>query len=214
MRHREHDPVLGENLLEPGTVYRARVGERFEHLVTEHLLEPAVGELLAALFPVGLGLRGIGQHAQAFLGHQLVVQLTEPVLPARVPLQALAGEVVVVDDEDVRVRVTTGGVGVDYHEVVSAVHSFGELHRDIAYTVEVGLIGHVELVRVERQHVVVQGVLAPVGAGEPFSAPSELHGSGAPVGHAERERRCTVRAVALPLLRAVADVHDARLGRR
>lgn len=210
VRHRERHTVLSKYSLEPGTVYRTRVGESVEHLVAENLLEPAVGEHLTTLFPVRLGLLRIRQHGETFLRHQLVVQLVQPVLPARVPLQALTSEVVVVDDDDVRVRVPAGGVGVHDNQVVSRMHPLGELHSNIAHPVEVFLFRHVELVRAEREDIVVGLVLAPVRSRQLLSTLDELLGSRAATCHAQREGRSTVHASPLPLLRAVDDVDHAR----
>lgn len=135
VRHREGHPVLRQHLLERLTINRAGVHERSGDLVAEHLLEAARGKRLTAQFPVRLRLLGIRQHRETFIPHQLVVQLVKPVLPGRVPLEAPAGEVVVVDHKDVCVRVTPCRVLVDGDHVVGGVHALGQLDSHVANSV-------------------------------------------------------------------------------
>ena|GEM_PF-1727758 len=131
-------------------------------------------------------------------------------LPTRVPLQALAGLVVVIHDDDVRVCVPAGGVGVHDNQVVRRMHPLGELHSNIAHPVEVFLLRHVELVRAEREHIVVGLVLASARPRQPLSTLDELLRSRTTRSHAHRESRSTVHTSPLPLFAAVDDVDDAR----
>lgn len=103
----ERDAMLFEHLLICLLIDRAGIGKRHVDLVAEGLFEPSGPEGLTAELPVGLGLLGVGEHPQALVAHEVVVQLAEAVLPAGVALQGLPGEVVVIGHEDVRMRVTT-----------------------------------------------------------------------------------------------------------
>lgn len=107
MGDRERDAVLFEHPFICLLIDRAGIGERQIHLVAEGLFEPAGPEGFTAELPVGLGLLGVGKHAQPLVAHEVVVQLPEPVLPAGISLQRLPREVVVIGYKDVRVRVTT-----------------------------------------------------------------------------------------------------------
>lgn len=106
--------------------------------------------------------------------HQFVVQLMKPVLPRREPLETLACEIVVIGDEDVRVRVPSGGVGVDGDQVVRAVHSLCQFLGHLTHPVEVLLVGDVEFVGMESQHVTVELVLPPVCLSQALSTMDEL----------------------------------------
>ena len=156
------DPALGQHLLERGTVEAARVGQCLVHVVAEGLLESAGGELLTAQLPVGLRSDRVRVGLQPVLDEDLVVDLTQPVRPRRVALERLAGQLVVVDDDDVRVDVLTVRVNVHDHHVLGAVRSPRELTRDVDGTGDVLRLGDVELLRVEREDEVVDLVLAPV----------------------------------------------------
>jgi hypothetical protein len=103
----ERDALFFEHPRKGLLIDRAGVGKRDVDLVAEGLFEPSGPEGLPPELPVGLGLLGVGEHAQALVAHEVVVQLAEPVLPAGVALERLPGEVVVVGHEDVRMRVTT-----------------------------------------------------------------------------------------------------------
>jgi hypothetical protein len=103
----ERDVMLFEDLLKFPLVDRAGVGESYVDLVTEALFEPSGREGLAPELPVGLGLLGVGEHPQALIAHEVVVELAEPVLPTGVALERLPGEVIVVGHKDVRMRVAT-----------------------------------------------------------------------------------------------------------
>ena len=52
--------------------------------------------------------------------------------------------------------VTSGGIRVHRDHVVSAVHAFREFDGHVPDALKVGLRGHVELVRVERQNVALK----------------------------------------------------------
>jgi len=184
----ETHPVLSKHPLEPGAIRRAGVGQRREHLVTEHLLEAARRERLAAQFPFRLGLGRFRQHAQTFVTHQLVVDLTQPVLPGGIPLQGLPGEVVVIDNEDVRVSMAPGGVSMDDDKIVGTVHPPDEPNSDIPHPVEVCLARDVELVGMKREHVGIDLVRTSVCLGESLGSRDELLGRRAAVSHRQGER--------------------------
>lgn len=73
--------MLSEYSFECATIDRARIDQSLENAVAEGLLKPTISECVTPLFPIGFRLHGIGQHIEAFLSHQLVVQLVESVLP-------------------------------------------------------------------------------------------------------------------------------------
>lgn len=204
----------GEDLLERLAIRRARVGQCVIDLVPEGLLEPARREALAPQLPVGLRLRGIGEHPQALVCHQLVVQLAQSVLPRCVPLEALTGAVVVVDDQDVCMPVTSGGIRVHRDHVVSAVHAFREFDSHVPDALKVGLRGHVELVRVERQNVALKLVRSAMSSGVRLSTRDELRRSRPAVdhGHRIRGRTCRSDPEELPAHLRVTPVEDVPNG--
>ena len=55
---------------------------------------------------------------QAFVAHEVIVQLVKAVFPRGVPLQGLPSEVVVIYYENVGVDVTPCGIGMNADEVV------------------------------------------------------------------------------------------------
>lgn len=195
--------MLPEHCLERGPVDRARVGERGVHLVAERLLEPVRLEVLPSEFPVRLRLLGIGENPEPFVPHEVVVELPQAVLPRREALEGLPGQVVVVRDQDVRMPVTAGRVGVHRDQVVSRVHPLGELHGHVPDPFHVRRGGHIELVGMERQHVALQLDLSPVGSGKDLRALHELRGGRPAVSHGHRERNGAGLAVFDELLAAV-----------
>ena len=186
--------MLREHLLERPTVHGALIGHRLVHLVAEDLLEPAMGEGLAAQLPVRLRSLGIGEYPQTLVCHQIVVQLAQAVLPRRVPLEALTGQVVVVDDEDVRVPVPSGGVRVHRDHVVSAVHAFRKFDGHVPDAFKVSLRGHVELVRVKSQHIALKLVHSTMSSGVRLSTRYELRRSRPTIDHRHRVRGRTCRS--------------------
>lgn len=181
-------------MLERLTTRRARVGQCVIDLVPEGLLEPARREALAAQLPVGLRFLGIGERPQALVCHQLVVQLAQSVLPRCVPLEALTGEVVVVDDQDVCMPVTSGGIRVHRDHVVGAVHAFREFDGHVPDALKVGLRGHVELVRVERQNVALKLVRSAMSSGVRLGTRYELRRCPPAVDHGHRIRGSACRS--------------------
>lgn len=194
--------MLGEHLLEGVLVDRAGVGERGEHFVAEHLLEPSRLERLTAQLPVRLRLLRIGQHLQALVPHKFVIKLTQAVLPRGVALKAPAGQLVVVGDEDVRVTVLARRVGMDDHHEIGGVHPFGEGHGHVPDAVEVFLLGHVELVRAEREDVALKLVLSAVRTRESLSALDKRQRRRRIVARdADSERRSTSKSLSREQLR-------------
>ncbi len=195
--------MLSQNLLERLAIDRAGVRESCGDLVAEHLLEPARGECLAAQLPVGLRFLRRRQHRESLVPHQLVVQLTQSVLPRGVALEAPTGEVVVVGDEDVCVRMTSSGVLVNDHHVVGGVHPLDQLDSHVTNPVQVLLLRHVELVGMKGEDVALELVLSPVRFGNALSTLDELGRGRATASHLHREGRSSRLPIALELLLAV-----------
>lgn len=105
-----------------------------------------------------------------------------------------------VDDEDVRVPVTPGGVRVHRDHVVSAVHAFRKFDGHVPDALKVGLRGHVELVGVERQHIALKLVRPTMSSGVRLSACYELRRSRPTIDHRHRIRGCTCRSALEELL--------------
>ncbi|SKB73475.1 hypothetical protein SAMN05660473_02134 [Arthrobacter sp. 49Tsu3.1M3] len=103
----ERYPLFLEHLLKGLLIDRAGIRKRNVDLVAEGLFEPSRCEGFAPELPVGLWLFGVGEHSQALVAHEMIVQLAQPVLPACVALERLPGDVVVVGHKDVRMRVAT-----------------------------------------------------------------------------------------------------------
>jgi hypothetical protein len=110
------------------------------------------------------------------VSHQLVVQLTQPVLPRRVSLKGLACEVVVIDYENVCVSMAADGVRMHDHHVVRAVHPLGHLAGNIGNALHVTRRAHIELVRMEREHIAVEHVFSPVSFSESLCPSDECGG--------------------------------------
>lgn len=143
--------MLSEHCLERSTIDTAEISQRLVDVIPKCLLEPTGGELLAAQLPIGLRSDRVGIRLQPVLGENLVVELAKPLGPARVLLERLARQLVVVDDDDVRVDVLTVGIIVDDHHVLSAERSTGELLGDANRTCDVAGLLDVELLGVERE---------------------------------------------------------------
>lgn len=73
--------------------------------------------------------------------------------------------------------VTSGGIRVHRDHVVSAVHAFREFDGHVPDAFKVGLRGHVELVRVERQNVALKLVRSAMSSGVRLSTRDELRRS-------------------------------------
>ena len=159
--------MLSEHCLERSTIDTAGISQRLVDVIPECLLEPTGGELLAAQLPVGVGRDRVGIRLQPVLGENLVVELAQSLGPARVLLECLARQLVVVDDGDVCVDVLTVGVIVDDHHVLGAEGSSGELLGDVNSARDVAGLLDVELLRVEREDEVVW-ILRSVGAAVPL----------------------------------------------
>lgn len=99
-----------------------------------------------------------------------------------------------VDDEDVRVPVASGGVRVHCDHVVSAMHALREFDGHVPDALKVGLRGHVELVGVERQHIALKLVRPTMSCGVRLSACDELRRSRPTVYHRHRICGCTRRS--------------------
>ncbi len=99
-----------------------------------------------------------------------------------------------VDDQDVRVPMASGRVRVHRDHVVSAVHAFREFDGHVPDALKVGLRGHVELVRVERQHIALKLVRPTMSSGVRLSTRNELRRSRPAVDHGHRIRGRTCRS--------------------
>lgn len=165
--------VLGENGCVRVLVDRAGVTQRGSDLVTERALEPAGGEVLAAVLPVRQWPLGRGQDVAALVGHQLIVELMQTVLPRGVPLQGPTREVVVVDDVDVIVEVAADRVGVRHHQVVGGVHALRQPHTQLVDPPDVLGVIDVELVRGEVLGVAVELYPPTVGPRHRLSSAHE-----------------------------------------
>lgn len=103
----ERDALLFEHLLKCLLTGRTGIGKRHVDLVAEGLFEPPGPEGFTTELPVGFGLLGVGEQAQALVAHEVVVQLAEPMLPAGVALERPPRKVVVIGHENVRMPVAT-----------------------------------------------------------------------------------------------------------
>lgn len=187
MRDGECDPALGEHPLVRGSVDRTGIQHGRVDPVAQCLFEAVIGELEPPLPPTRLRFFDARDDIQTLLEHQLVVQLVQSVQPGGVPLDRLTRQVVVVQREDVRVPVARGGVVVHDDHVVGGMHPLGEFDRDVADALHVLLHAHVELFRVESQHVGVELDRPPVHSREELRSLDEIRGSSvALAGHRER----------------------------
>ena len=156
--------MLSKYMLELCAVNAARVSKRLVDMIPEGLLEPTGCELRAAQLPVRLRRNRVRVRLQPVLGENLVVELAQSLGPARVLLECLARQLVVVDDGDVCVDVLTDGVIVDDNHVLGAEGSPGELLGNIQSPLDVFGLGDVELFGVERENHIVDLVLASMAA--------------------------------------------------
>lgn len=81
------------------------------------------------------------------------------------------------------------------HHVVRTVHPLGQLTGNVGDALHVAGRAHVELIRVEREHVAVEHVLSPVSLGEVFCSRHECAGSRVPCSDREPERCSAGRPV-------------------
>lgn len=119
-----------------------------------------------------------------------------------------------VDDQDVRVPMPSGGVRVHRDHVVSAVHAFRKFDCHVPDALKVGLRGHVELVGVERQHIALKLVRSAMSSGVRLSTRDELRRSRPAVdhGHRIRGRTCRSDPEELPAHLRVTPVEDVPHG--
>lgn len=96
-----------------------------------------------------------------------------------------------VDDQDVRMPVTPGGVGMHGDHVVSAVHAFCEADGHVPDTPEVSLRRHVELVWVKCQHITLKLILPTMSSGVRLGTGYELPRSPPTIGHRQCVRSRT-----------------------
>lgn len=99
-----------------------------------------------------------------------------------------------VDDEDVRVPVTPGGVRVHRDHVVSAMHAFGKFDGHVPDALKVSLRGYVELIRVECQNIALKLILPTMSGGVCLGARYELRRSCPTIDHRHRIRGSTSRS--------------------
>lgn len=90
--------------------------------------------------------------------------------------------------------VTSGGIRVHRDHVVSAVHAFREFDGHVPDALKVGVRGHVELVRVERQNVALKLVRPTVSSGVRLGTRYELRWGRPAIDHGHRIRGCTCRS--------------------
>lgn len=90
--------------------------------------------------------------------------------------------------------VTSGGIRVHRDHVVSAVHALREFDSHVPDALKVGLRGHVELVRVERQNVALKLVRPTVSSGVRLGTRDELRRGRPAIDHGHRIRGCTCRS--------------------
>lgn len=95
-----------------------------------------------------------------------------------------------IDDEDMGVRVASSGVSVHADEIVRRVHPFSELYGNIAYTIKIFLLGHVEFVGMESKHVRVELISPSMCLSEPLSTLHKVLWRRT-FRHPHRERGCT-----------------------
>lgn len=109
------------------------------------------------------------------LAHELIVgglyavltTLIRTVVKGPIVLQRSAGRTVVIDDEDVVVRVPALAVAVgDDQSIGIGVHPLGQLVPEIVHALEVGWVARVELVLAERLAVMERLHRSTVGLGE------------------------------------------------
>lgn len=154
--------LLRDHRFKTGLVHRAGIGQGGGHPVAHLPVERPLGEVLAAQLPV---LRRVLQplhDGEAVLAHQLVVRgLHAALVPGlavverAVVRERLPGLVVVVDDQDVVVRLTAATIGVGHDEAVRiGVHLLRELVAQIVHPLHVLRVLRVELLVAEALPIV------------------------------------------------------------
>ena len=96
--------------------------------------------------------------------------------PARVLLECLARQLIVVDDGDMCVNVLTVCIVVDNNHVLGAERCTGELLSNTQSTFDVLWLANVELLGVEREDKIVHFVFASVASGLSLGIVDELLG--------------------------------------
>ena len=183
--------MLSKYMLERSTIDTARVSKRLVDMIPEDLLEAARGELLTPQLPVRPRCNRVRVRLQPVLGKNLVVELTQSLRPARVLLESLARQLVMIDDGDMCVDVLTVCIVVDDNHVLSAESCTGELTGNIQSTFDVLWLANVELLGVEREDEVVHLVLASMSASLSLGVLDERLGG----VHRARIPCCSRRAV-------------------
>lgn len=176
--------MLGQHPGELLHVGGARISQRGIHTVTQLTLETTGCELLAPLLPVRQRAFGGRQGLEAVLDHDLVVQLVQTMRPTRVPGQRATSDVVVIDHVNVGMQMV--GVVMHRDEVVSAVHGLGQRTRHLPDPLHVGGAARIELGRREREHIVLELVLATVCPGQSLGTFHEHIGVIEGAGHPRR----------------------------
>lgn len=152
--------------------------EPVAHLAVERVL----GEVLAPDLPVDGCQLELLRDGQSVLTQQCVVRGLHPmlltlirsVLEGAEVRQCFPGLVVVVDDQDVVVRLAAFAVQVgDYQGISMRVHPLGEQVPEVVHPLDVQRVGRVELLAAERLSVVQYFDLAPVHLGQRSSASRE-----------------------------------------
>lgn len=152
----EHGP-------QPRLVNRARVVQRGLHPVAHESVQRVVREVLAAQLPVLRRVALTFDDGQPVLAHELVVRglhavlaaLIRTVVEGPVVLERATGFAVVIDDQDVVVRVSALAVDVGHHEGVRVgVHLLRQGVPEVVHPLEVLGGVRVELVGGERLSVV------------------------------------------------------------
>lgn len=170
---RQHPPVAGK-------VDRATVSQRLLNLVAELSVELRDGLALTPVLPqralIHVARTALG-HAQPVVAHQLVVLLGH--VPVHVvALERAAGDVVVVDDRDVVVRVTARTIDVrDHQHVTVGMQLLRELVAQVVDRLHGLRVVRVKLAALEALDDRPRLDLAPVNLRQCLSALDELLGA-------------------------------------
>lgn len=92
--------LLREHSLERLTINHVGLKQRRDDLVSENLLEPTRRKLVSSLLPLERSLLRFLMWVVSSVTEKLVVNLPQSMHPRRVLLQRLAGELVVIGDEN------------------------------------------------------------------------------------------------------------------
>ena len=185
--------LLRDHRFETGLVHRAGISQGGAHPVAHRPVEPALGEVLPAQLPV---LRCVLQplhDREPVLAHQLVVRrLHAPLIPClavverAVIRERLPRPVVVIDDQDMVVRLSAPTIDVGNHEAVRVrVHLLREHVAQIVDPLHVLRSLRVELLVTERLAIVQRLDIALRVLSERASALRERAGA---IGHIARDR--------------------------